>query len=74
MKPNLKVIDGGGDMWEASVETRLTGLAEKIEATGKETRTDFRWTWGLLILLLGAGAGAFITLSNRLFKIVQKLP
>ena len=78
MKPNLKIIDGGGgdggDMWEASVETRLTDLAKNLDETRKETRADFRWTWGLLVLLLIAGGGAFTILSNRLFEIVQKLP
>ena len=71
---------GGGDMsaWQQSVENRLTDLSAKIEAARTENRTEFRWTWALLVALVGglAGAGftAFIKLNDRLIDIFDKLP
>ncbi|MBW7997172.1 MAG: hypothetical protein FVQ81_11510 [Candidatus Glassbacteria bacterium] len=68
-----RIMDGGGggDSWRAGVETRLGELENTLKETSGNTRKDFRWTWGLLVLLLGAGATAYINLSDHLIEMLK---
>ena len=40
---------GGDDMWQQSVESRLTELGTRLENLRSDMRSDFRLTWALTI-------------------------
>ena len=70
------------DAWQTSVENRLASLDRRLDGVRSHLDTNFRWTWGGLatgvLALLGAFAGGFLYLSNKIdasvVALIERIP
>lgn len=70
------------DAWQTSVENRLASLDSRLDLFRSEMSSNFRWTWGGLatgvLAVLGAFAGGFLYLSNKIdtsvIALIERIP